>query len=124
MGAVVELWLQTEEALGHVIKIIYINMATKITAKIPMAKSRPRRGLAKKSEPSRIRDAKKIGIGTTLEKILEIKGAEDILAKYGVPCLSCPMASFELSSLQIGQVGKMYKLETKKIISALNKLIK
>ncbi len=64
----------------------------------------------------------KITANTTLEKILEKKGAEKVLAKYNVPCLSCPMAKFELSSLKIGEVGKMYGLETKKILNELNKL--
>lgn len=66
----------------------------------------------------------KITSKTTLEKILDIKGADKVLAKYDVPCLSCPMAKFELSSLEIGKVGKMYGLETKKIIEDLNKLVK
>jgi len=66
----------------------------------------------------------KITSKTTLEKILEINRADKILAKYNVPCLSCPMAKFELSSLEIGKVGKMYGLETKKIIQDLNKLAK
>jgi len=59
---------------------------------------------------------------TTLEKILEKKGAEKVLAKYSVPCLSCPMASLELSHLKIGEVGKMYGLNLEKILSELNKL--
>ena len=65
----------------------------------------------------------KITSKTTLEKILEIKGAEEVLAKYNVPCLSCPMAGLELNQIEIGDVGKLYKLETKKIINELNRLI-
>ena len=64
----------------------------------------------------------KVTKNTTLSKILEIKGADKVLIKNGVPCLSCPMASFELDKLKIGQVGKMYSLSTKKIIEELNKL--
>lgn len=59
---------------------------------------------------------------TTLAKILEVKGAEEVLAMHGVPCLSCPMASFELETLEIGQVCKMYGLAEKRIIEELNKL--
>ena len=63
----------------------------------------------------------KVTKNTTLAKILENKGTSEILVKYGVPCLSCPMASFELDKLEIGQVCKMYGLATKKIIEELNK---
>lgn len=65
---------------------------------------------------------KKITTKTTLAKILERDGAGIILVKYGVPCVSCPMAQFEMDKLKIGEVGKMYNLETKKIIDELNKL--
>jgi hypothetical protein len=74
------------------------------------------------AKPSRIRDADKVGIGTTLKKILEIKGADEILFKYSVPCMSCPMASFEIGKLEIGQVCKMYGLDCKKILKELNGL--
>lgn len=58
---------------------------------------------------------------TTLTKILEKKGGEKILAKNGVPCLSCPMSQFEMDELQIGKVCKMYGLNLKKILGELNK---
>ncbi len=57
---------------------------------------------------------------TTLAKILEKKGAEEILAKHNVPCMSCPLASLELEKLEIGKVCKMYGLNLKKIIKELN----
>ena len=58
----------------------------------------------------------KITKATTLVKILEIKGGDKILAKNGVPCLSCPMAQFETDKLKIGEVCKMYKLNLEKIL--------
>ena len=64
---------------------------------------------------------KKITSKTTLEKILEIKGADEILANNGVPCLSCPMASLEIDKLEIGKVCKMYGLNLKKILKELNR---
>jgi len=64
----------------------------------------------------------KITSKTTLSKILEAKGADKILKKYGVPCLSCPMAAFELEKLEIGQVCKMYGLQEKAILKELNLL--
>lgn len=64
----------------------------------------------------------KITAKTTLKKILDKKGADEVLVKYGVPCMSCPMASLEIEKLEIGKVGKMYGLKTAKIIEELNKL--
>lgn len=51
---------------------------------------------------------------------MEIKDAEKILAKYKVPCLTCPMAKMELNELKIGQVADMYKLDLKGILKELN----
>jgi hypothetical protein len=62
----------------------------------------------------------KITEKTTLKKILDKSGAEDILAKNGVPCVSCPMAKFEIDKLEIGQVCKMYGLPLKDILKELN----
>lgn len=59
---------------------------------------------------------------TTLAKILEIKGAEKVLAKYSVPCLSCPMAKFEIEKLEIGKVAAIYNLDLEKILKELNSL--
>ncbi len=64
----------------------------------------------------------KITSKTILSKILEKPGAEEVLARHGVPCMSCPMASLELEKLQIGQVCKMYGLPLSKIIEEANKL--
>lgn len=60
---------------------------------------------------------------TTLAKIIKKKGADLVLAENGVPCLSCPMASFEIDKLKIGDVCKMYGLNLEKILSELNKLV-
>ena len=64
---------------------------------------------------------KKITIKTTLEKIIKKKGSLEILAKHGVPCISCPMAQFEIDKLEIGKVCKMYGLNLRGILSDLNK---
>ena len=63
----------------------------------------------------------KITSKTTLKKIIEKKGAAEILMKNGVPCLSCPMSQFEIDKLEIGKVCKMYKLPLPKILKELNK---
>ena len=62
----------------------------------------------------------KITQKTFLSKILEQKGAEEILAKYGVPCVSCPFAKFEMDKLEIGQICKMYGLNSQKLLEDLN----
>lgn len=64
----------------------------------------------------------KINKETTLEKILNQKGAEEILKKHNLPCLSCPMASAELGFLKLGDVAKMYDLDLEKILKELNNL--
>jgi len=61
---------------------------------------------------------------TTLKKIIEKRGGAEVLAKNGVPCFGCPMAKFEMNSLQIGQVCKMYGLNLEKILKELNQLKK
>lgn len=63
---------------------------------------------------------KKITSRTTLAKIIKNKGADEILVKNGVPCLSCPMAQFEIDELKIGEVCKMYGLNLIKILKELN----
>jgi hypothetical protein len=63
----------------------------------------------------------KVTKNTTLAKILEIKKGEDVLSKNGVPCLSCPMAQFEIDNLKIGEVCKMYGLNLSKILKELSK---
>ena len=62
----------------------------------------------------------KITSKTTLAKIMDKKGAAVILMKNGVPCLSCPMASFEIDKLKIGEVCIMYELNLEKILKELN----
>ncbi len=63
----------------------------------------------------------KITKDTTLAEILEISGAEEVLAKYNVPCLTCPMAKFEIEKLTIGEVCKMYGIDANKLLADLNK---
>jgi len=64
---------------------------------------------------------KKITKDTTISKILEIPGSKEVLSKYKVPCLSCPMAQFEVQDLKIGDVCRMYGIDAKKLLADLNK---
>jgi hypothetical protein len=57
----------------------------------------------------------------TLAEVLKQKGAEIILQKYNFPCLTCPMAKFEIENLKIGQVCEMYSIPLGKVLEELNK---
>lgn len=64
---------------------------------------------------------KKITKSTVLAEIMERgQSAGKILAENGVPCMSCPMARFEIDKLKIGDVCKMYGLNLEKILKELN----
>ncbi len=63
---------------------------------------------------------KKISSNTSLVDILELEGAEKILAKYNLPCLTCPFAKMEMDQLKIGQVCKMYGIDLKALLQELN----
>lgn len=63
---------------------------------------------------------KEITKDTTLADILKKPGAEKILTKYNLPCLWCPMASYEIEKLEIGQVCQMYGIDLQKLLKELN----
>lgn len=67
------------------------------------------------------KDTKKISEKTTLAEILDLPGAEEALVKYKVPCLTCPMAQFEMAQLTIGDICKMYNIDLETLVEALNK---
>jgi len=64
---------------------------------------------------------KKFTKNSSLSEILEKKGMEEILAKYNLPCLTCPMARFEIEGLKLGQVCETYGIDIKKLLEELNK---
>ena len=66
----------------------------------------------------------KITKESTLQDILNLSGAEDILAKYKVPCLACPMAKLEMHDLKIGDICKMYGIDEKKLLEDLKEITK
>jgi len=61
---------------------------------------------------------------TTLAEILKFPQAEKILAKFNLPCLSCPFAKMEVEELKIGQVCQMYGIEAEKLLEELNRGLK
>jgi hypothetical protein len=67
---------------------------------------------------------KKITTKTKLREILENKKLFKVLEKYNFPCLSCPLAKFELENLELGQICKIYNIDAKKLIKELNEKIK
>jgi hypothetical protein len=64
----------------------------------------------------------KITKNTTLKEILEIKGAEKVLAKHNVPCVICPFAKVEIEKLSLEYICKTYDINLEKLIKDLAKL--
>jgi hypothetical protein len=58
----------------------------------------------------------------TLEEIQKIPGSKEVLVKYRLPCLTCPWAAYEVKTLKIGEVAKMYGLDLENLLKELNKL--
>ncbi len=57
---------------------------------------------------------------TTLEEILKDEELIEVLQKYDVPCLTCPMAKIEMSKLEIGQICENYNIDAEELIKELN----
>jgi hypothetical protein len=58
---------------------------------------------------------------TKLSTIIQNPKLNEVLHREGVPCVTCPMAKFEMDSLEIGQICEMYGLDLEKILKELNK---
>ena len=57
---------------------------------------------------------------TLLSKILIYDNLRKILEKYNLPCLNCPMRTFEIGELKIGNVCKMYNIDLNNLLRELN----
>jgi len=66
----------------------------------------------------------KITRDTTLAQVLKYPGAEEILAKYSLPCLHCPAAAYEVGLLRIEEVTTTYGIDIDGLLRDLNKVIK
>lgn len=66
----------------------------------------------------------RISEDTSLAEILKIPQADKILAKYNLPCLTCPFAKLEMEKLKIGDICKMYKINLKDMLKELNEIYK
>lgn len=63
----------------------------------------------------------KITKNTTLAEILKKPGAEEILVKHKLPCLTCPFAQNEMEELKLDDICKMYNININEILKELNK---
>ena len=63
----------------------------------------------------------KITEDTTLAEILEKPKLIKILAKYNLPCLSCPFAKMEMENLKIGEICKMYNIQLGSLLTELSR---
>ena len=63
----------------------------------------------------------KITKNTSLAEILKKPENKKILAKYNLPCLTCPFASMEIEDLKIGKICEMYKIDINSLLKDLNK---
>ena len=61
---------------------------------------------------------------SSLKNVLAVKGVEEVLDKYQVPCLTCPMAAMEMDQLTIGQICEKYHIEENALIDDINKINK
>ncbi|HOX29615.1 MAG TPA: DUF1858 domain-containing protein [Candidatus Paceibacterota bacterium] len=86
-----------------------------------MPKQRKKTDRPKKSS---INPLSAITENTKLAEILEYPLVEDVLRKYDFPCLSCPMAKFEIDTLTLGQVSGAYGLDLENMIRELNSALK
>ena len=63
----------------------------------------------------------KITKNQTLKEIFDLPGGEKVLSTHGVPCVSCPMAQYELNQLTLMDVCNIYGLNLDGILADLNK---
>ncbi|MCK5039827.1 MAG: hypothetical protein KAR87_02570 [Candidatus Aenigmarchaeota archaeon] len=63
----------------------------------------------------------KITEETVLSEVLEYPNADQVLSKYKFPCLTCPMAAYEIGILKIGDVAKRYGIDIDACLEELNK---
>lgn len=65
----------------------------------------------------------KITEDATLEEVLMHREAVPILMKYGLPCVGCPLARFEMGKLKIGDASRRYGVDVNSLLKELNEAI-
>jgi hypothetical protein len=63
----------------------------------------------------------KITEETTLAEAMDREGAEEVMAKHELPCLSCPFAKMEMEQLKIGDICERYGIDLEGLLEDLNK---
>lgn len=63
---------------------------------------------------------KKYTKNSTLAEVLEEPKNQKILEKFNLPCLGCPLAQFEMNSLTLEQITKLYQIDLEKLLRELN----
>ncbi len=60
---------------------------------------------------------------STYGEVLEKKGkkAYEIFAKHNIPCVTCPMARYEMEHLKLGFIAQMYGIDLDALLDDLNK---
>jgi hypothetical protein len=58
---------------------------------------------------------------TTLAQLPQDLKTQKILAKHGVPCISCPHVGIEQDSLTMGFISKAYGIDLKALLDDLNR---
>ncbi len=66
----------------------------------------------------------KITSNTKLSKVFKKKTLVNVLSKFNVPCVSCPIAKHEIEQLSVGYVCDIYGIDKKELIKELNKKAK
>jgi len=56
-----------------------------------------------------------------LAEIIKDPKKEEMLRKFNLPCLTCPMASVEVGTLKLGEVCQLYGINLEKLLKELNK---
>ncbi|CEG13013.1 conserved hypothetical protein [groundwater metagenome] len=59
---------------------------------------------------------------STYQEIIAKEKSYEILAKHGVPCVTCPMAKYEMGKLKLGDISEMYGIDLKALLDDLNKI--
>lgn len=57
---------------------------------------------------------------TKLEEIMKDQRLVKVLLKYNFPCFFCPLASYEMAKLKVGEVAKAYGIDVKRLLEELN----
>lgn len=60
---------------------------------------------------------------TLLADLMGHPEVEEVLAKFQVPCLTCPNAQYEMGELQIGTICDSYGIDCEKLLPELNKTV-